>query len=280
MPVNLDSEILEQLPPALEQVQRGLFYGDQLFETIRVFEGRMPFLDRHMNRLFSGLKAMGYQVPENWNADFFRQEIRKISAENARVRLSVWRAPGGLYLPEHQHPHFLITTQALDSRYFQWRQPGLTLGLCDDVRLPVDAFSNLKTLNTARYVAAAQEAQRKGWDEGLLLNAREQVCEATSSNVFWIENQTLITVPLSEGCVAGAMREFVLEIATAADFAVQEKPATFAALLRSDEIFLTNAIRGIVPVRMFAGQVLTDFRTKRLFDILQEQVSTMLRYLL
>ena len=263
--MNLNGRLFEYFPEFLDQAQRALFYGDALFETLRVFDGRLPWLGRHWARLTAGLQSLGYELPDPWSADFFEAEIRKVAPLNARVRLTVWRSPGGLYAPEDNHPQFLITSRALAADRFEWIDPGISLGLCTSVRLPVDDFSNFKTLNAPRYVAAARMAQNNGWDDALLLNAHERICEATSSNVFWWEGPQLCTVPLSEGCVAGIARSVLLEYGPASGFVVQEKPATFAALRQADEIFLTNAIRGVVPVRHFVGRSLVDFNTKRLF---------------
>lgn len=272
MLVNFNTGLSDALSPDLVAVQRAMFYADSLFETIRVFDRTIPLLNRHWARLSNGMTAMGYELPRHWNADFFYHEIQKIAPVNARARLTVWRSPGGLYAPENQLPLFLITGQKLHHNSFDWPESGIVLGVCQTVRLPVDSFSNLKTLNTARYVAAARAARSNGWDDALLFNSRDRICEATSSNVFWWEGETLCTIPLAEGCVAGVLREFLLEMTTRKGFDVREKPATFATIQQAEEIFLTNAIRGIIPVRIFAGRTLSYPRTKILFDLISEQI--------
>lgn len=265
MAVNFNSQVFETLPNELAMAQRAIFYADALFETIRVSDGKMPLFDRHWNRLSSGLNALGFQLPENWNASYFQMEIMKICPPNARVRLSVWRSPGGLYAPGDHSPQFLITAQSLAASAYEWREPGIILGLAENVRLPVDAFSNFKTLNAARYVAAAIAAEKHGCDDALVRNTYERVCEATSSNVFWWESDTLCTIPLSEGCVAGVQRAWLLETARSAGLAIREKPVTFAALQNAGEIFLTNAIQGMTPVRIFNERAMKTSETKRLF---------------
>lgn len=259
-------QLLEALPEPLEDIQRGLFYGDALFETIRVFQGRMPLLAAHWERLSDGLRAMGYSLPPEWSRLFFEKEILRIAPFNARVRLTVWRSPGGLYLPENDTPRFLITARAIDSDCFEWFGPGLDLGCCVSVRLPVDSLSSFKTLNAARYVAAAREARANGWDDGLLLNVYERVCEATSSNVFWFEGDALCTTPLTDGCVTGTLRKLLLLLRAEAGLPVQEKPITFATLLTAGEVFLTNAVQGIRWVRKIEGKVFDHRKTKTLHE--------------
>jgi len=267
--MNFNARVLDKHPEFLEQTQRALFYGDALFETIRVFDGKTPLLTRHWGRLSAGLRSLGFEIPSGWSTSYFEKEILRISPKNARVRLTVWRSPGGKYAPVDNTPQFLITAEAMSEAQLMWPKNGLELGLCQSVLLPVDAFSNLKTLNAPRYVAASREAQANHWDDALLLNAHGRVCEATSSNVFWWEGDLLCTVPLSEGCVAGVFRAFVLETASGLGIQIVEKAATPETLLAAAEIFLTNAVRGIVPVRIFAGQSRPSTQTSRLFSQLE-----------
>jgi branched-chain amino acid aminotransferase len=269
-----DGELQSDWPAGLQLVQRALYYADGLFESMRVIDGRAPLLARHWARLHDGLTRLGFDVPANWSADFWAGEIARVAPSQARVRLQVWRAPGGLYAPRDNRPHYLVTAGALERAGFDWPEAGLHVGLCRQVRLPIDAFSALKTLNAPRYVAAAREAAAAGWDDALLLNTRERVCEATASNVFWIRGRTLHTPPLGEGCVAGVLRALVLEHAPRAGLVVREKAATFAAVLGADEVFLTNAVRGLRWVARCADRTFDADRTRRLFDALPDELKS------
>lgn len=265
---NLNSRLVKELPEGLGLVHRGLYYNDSLFETIRVFRGRIPLMAQHWARLSKGLRLMGYDVPADWSGAFFEREILQIAPENARVRLTVWRSSGGLYGPENNAPQFLVAAQALAPDRYEWLSEGIHLGLCASVRLPVDDYSGLKTLNAARYVAAAREAEARGLADVVILNARGRVCETTNSNVFWVKNDALYTPPLSDGCVTGVMRELLLALTNAAGYAVSEKSATFADLSAADEVFLTNAVRGIRWVRACEGKVFGSARTADFYDLL------------
>lgn len=266
MAVNFNSTVSAQLPDELAAVERALFFADSLFESIRVCDGHLPFWPRHFARLSAGMNALGYAIPEDWTADFFRREIEKIAPRNARVRLTVWRSPGGLYLPDDNVPQFLITVTPLEQAGFQWPAAGISLGVCEQVCLAADDFSRYKTLNAARYVVAAREARACGWDDGLLRNAAGRIAEATSSNVFWWENDRLHTPPLTEGCVAGVFRAWLLEKSAGSGVLMMEKTVLPGQLSAASEIFLTNAVRGILPVRIFAGRSLPSDRTRALFD--------------
>ena len=95
--MNLNSTLFDEPPASFELLSRGLFYGDGLFETVRVFEGKTPFMPLHWARLEAGLKVLGFEIPTIWSADFFSREIQRTIQGNARVRISVWRSPGGLF---------------------------------------------------------------------------------------------------------------------------------------------------------------------------------------
>lgn len=265
---NLNSNLFKELPDGLALAQRGLYYGDGLFETIRVFEGRVPLMAYHWARLSRGLRLLGFEAPPDWSGAFFEHEIRRIAGPNARVRLTVWRSSGGLYTPENNTPQFLIAAQTLESGRYEWLSEGLRLGLCGSVRLPADQFSGLKTLHATRYVAASMEVVRRGFDDAILLNAYDRVCETTNSNVFWIKNDTLYTPPLTDGCVTGVMRELLLTLTKAAGYRVSEKSITFADLLTANEVFLTNAVRGIRWVRECEGKVYEFGQTEAVYQLL------------
>lgn len=274
---NLNAQLVKELPEGLALAQRGLYYADTLFETIRVFEGRIPLMEAHWRRLNRGLEKMRYPIPPLWSAVFFEKEILKTAPENARVRLTVWRAPGGLYWPENNEPQFLIAAQALEPGMYHWFDEGIQMGLCESVRLPVDTFSGLKTLNAARYVAAAQEARERGWDDAVLINGYDRVCEATSSNIFWFEGNTLCTPPLSDGCVTGIMRNLLLTLTKAEGNAIVEKSITFDGLLAAEEVFLTNAVRGLRWVRACEGKVFGNTETRKLHELTVAYLHSKLR---
>lgn len=274
--INLNTHLFADLPAEMLSVQRGLYYGDTLFESIRVFGGRIPLMSGHWERLSNGLNRMGYTMPSHWSADFFAKEILRTAYSDARVRLTIWRSPGGLYNPQDDTPQFLITATELTSSAFDGYSEGLSIGLSKDVRLSVDSLSGLKSLNGARYVAAAKEACANGWNDAIILNFREQVCEATSSNVFWIAGGQVCTVPLSDGPVTGVLRNLLLRLLPAAGYPVQEKSIGFEELLEAEEVFLTNAVRGIRRVVHCEGKVFGHTHSEHFNYLLADYINGIL----
>ena len=272
MKVNFNGDLLEQLPEHLQQVQRALYYGDALFESIRVCGGVMPLFDWHWERLLSGMQLMGFEIPSWWTMDFVKREIKKITGLNARVRLTLWRAPGGLYLPENNEFRFLISAAAMETEDYEWNSIGLKTGLCGDVRLPVDNYSKVKTLNAGRYVMAARTAASNGWDEGVLLNAYERVSETTRSNLFWIKDGSVFTPPENDGCLTGIARRLLLSLTLPDGSKVQEKSAFPEDLLQAAELFLSNAIRGIQWVHSFGDKTYNPLISRQIHDIFQDAI--------
>lgn len=265
--VNINGTLFDELPPEIEAVQRALYYGDTLFETVRVFGGSLPLWPAHWERLRTGSRLLDYDWPEEWSSDFFLRAIQTVlPGPQARVRITVWRSPGGLYCPDNNIPQYLVRAQALHGDCYEWQPLNMSVGVSESVRLPIDAYSGLKTLNAARYVAAALEAKRAGWDDALLLNANDHICEATGSNVFWWEDDHLCTPPLSDGPVTGTFRNLLLRAASVKGISVHQKSLSKKALLQAEEVFLTNAVQGIRPVRYFEEKEYRCSKTKELFE--------------
>lgn len=270
--INLNGQLLPALPESLTEVQRAFLYGDGLFETIRVFNGLTPYWPGHWQRLSRGFKLLGFIAPVTWTESFFKAEIERIKYPNARIRLTVWRSPGGSYLPTDHTPQFLVTAEPLLVDFFEWLDQGLNICLCTSVQLPADTLSGLKMLGGNRYVAAAREAQSKGRDDGIILSTIGTISEATSSNVFWIKNGEVFTPAPGAGQVSGTLLSVLGSVLPTNGWKLHEKSATTKDLLDADELFLTNAIRGIRWVREFEGVQYGCKKTKHIHQLLNDDL--------
>jgi branched-chain amino acid aminotransferase len=243
-------------------LRRAAYFNDQAVESMRMSDGEIPLLSLHLDRLYGSMQKMGMSVPETWKEDFWLSQIRRTSREqHLRIRLMVFRKEGLLYLPEGGEVGWLMECAPLPGPLFEWQAAGLQIGKVEGVRLPVDQFSGIKSMNAARYVAAAREVEEKGWSEGILLNTSGRVCETVYSNIFWFEQQDLFAIPRSEGGVDGVFRRFLMTYSHSSGFPIREKVATFAELMEADEIFLTNAIRGIQWVEKIGRKTFPAVRT-------------------
>ncbi len=251
MLINFNGKIFPADQPILNSQNRAFLYGDALFETIRISNGKIPFLENHVNRLLQGLHFFKYKVPKKYTSAFFKKEIKKIIDGNARIRITVFRSPGGLYTPKNNRPQFLIEASPLSSSHFTLNKKGLNIGIFDQVKLSCDPISNFKTCNSSPYVLAGLNKQERNLDDVILLNEKGRISEASSSNIFFIKKNKIITPSLSEGCVAGTMRKTILEIAAEKNYSIQESTIKLPHLKNIEEIWLTNAIYGLKWVAQF-----------------------------
>jgi branched-chain amino acid aminotransferase len=235
---------------------RGLRYGDGLFETIKVVNGQIPLLPLHLERLMHGLEILQMSLPDGYNPEFIQQNILALCERNqlpaaARVRLTVFRGNGTLYSVDEHHPSVIIQADPLADSYLSLNETGWSIDVFPDVQKSCDLLANLKSNNYLPYILAAMHAQRHHLNDCLVLNAHHRICDATIANVFWVHNKYICTPPLSEGCVAGVMRRHLLSAMQAAGYTVLETACTENELQQAGEVFLTNALYGIRWVQRF-----------------------------
>lgn len=243
---------------------RGYRYGDGLFETIKVINEKILLGEYHFERLFSGLSLLKFEIPKLFTAGRITEEILGLCKKNgcaqrARVRLSVSRGNGGLY-DDNRGLYYVIECWPLDESVNKLNDPdsyrdGLVIDVYPDARKNCDVFSNLKSSNFLPYSMAAIYAKENKLNDCLLLNESGNIADATTANLFIIKDGMITTPALSEGCVNGVMRRHLLERLKVEDrgFEIGESIITIDNLLHADEVFLTNAIKGIRWVKRFRG---------------------------
>ncbi len=265
--ISLNGKILPGDEPALLASNRSYRYGDGLFETMKVTGGQIRHAVWHFERLFSGLSQLHYEVPRLFTPALLETEILHLCKRNdcsdaARVRLSVFRGNGGLY-DEGRGIQYIIECWDLPASHDQLNSNGLVIDIYPAARKSTDLFSNLKSANFLPYSMAAVYAKEHQLNDCLLLNTAERICDSTIANVFIIRNGMLQTPPLSEGCVNGIMRRYLLETLDPhdPDLKVKEEVITPEELATAEEVFLTNAIQGIRWVQSCGVHHYTNLRT-------------------
>jgi branched-chain amino acid aminotransferase len=245
-------------------------YGDGLFETMKMINGEILLANYHFNRLFDGLKILKYTKPKLFTADLLEEQIKNLVQKNgceksARVRLSVSRGSGGLYDGDNKM-NYIIECMPLNVSVNGLNENGLIIGLFDDARKSCDLFSNLKSANYLPYVMAAQYAKENKWNDCLVLNQYNRICDATIANIFWVKDGNIFTPPLTEGCVDGVMRKHLIQTGAGTTDEIQEKICAVGDLENADEIFLTNAIYGVRWVKQFESKIFTNVITNELYS--------------
>lgn len=229
---------------------RALCYGDALFETIRLRNGRALWLLDHLARLQHGSQALSFDLTNLPSAATLQESIAALAqqngiAEGGRARLTIVRQEGGRYAPQVNSVDWLLECSPLQANDFNLNASGLHLDLFEKHRKPVSPLAALKSANSMIYVLAGVEKNARQLDGMLLLNDLANLCEEISSNVFLVLNGVLYTPGLSDGCLPGTMRQRVIALAEQQGMGVHECPLSPEVLFKADEVLLTNAIQGV-----------------------------------
>ena len=235
---------------------RAFKFGDALFETIKVEDGRIVFIEDHYFRLMASMRMLRMEISMKFALEFFEKEIlRTIEVNkliNARVRFSVFRNDGGLYLPKDNTTSYLIEADQLSSTL----KKDYEVDLFKDHYVFSGMLSTLKTNNKILNVIASIYADENGLDNCILLNENKQIVEAINSNIFLVKNHQITTPSLSEGCLKGVVRKNIISLINKdAEYEIFETAISPFELQKADEVFLTNAIVGIQPVTKYRKKI-------------------------
>jgi branched-chain amino acid aminotransferase len=268
--INLNGKILPGDEPALFVSNRGYRYGDGLFETIKVINEKILLGTYHFERLFSGLLLLQFEIPKLVIPEKLAEEILDLCKKNecerrARVRLSVFRGNGGLY-DEDKTLQYVIECWPLNESVNNLNENGLVIDIFRDARKNCAKFSNLKSANFLPYNMAALYAKKNKLNDCLVLNTNGNIADSTIANVFIIKEGVIITPALSEGCVNGVMRKYLLEKMKEAAFTIHETSVSEEDIEKADEVFLTNAIKGIQWVKQFRNKIYTNKITAEIYN--------------
>ena len=250
-----DGKIVPATENILLHTNRSFRYGDGLFETMKMVDGTILLKNLHFERLFSSLDALKYKIPPHFTPSFIEQVIIKLSEKNecshlCRIRLTIFRGNGNLY-PTPASLGYLIECILIDRTINEWNEKGLSVGLYKDVQKSCDRFSNIKSANFLPYVMATMHAEANGMDDCLLLNAKGNIADATIANIFLVKENKIYTPALTEGCVNGIMRRYLLQKLKENNCSCSERAITEQDLLDADEIFQTNIMYGIRWVKKY-----------------------------
>ncbi len=257
MDYNLNGYIIRNKHLGIQINNRGLNYGDGVFETIKFSHNRLNFFEDHYFRLMASMRLVRMEIPMEWSPEYLEEQIRKTLSANgleekaARVKLLVVRKAGGFYRPETNDVDFLITTEAWAQDSFDLNSKGLEIELFKDYYKQSGLLGNIKTTSAQLYTIASIFAEENNYDDVLLLNEKKEVIESTKANLFMLKGVELYTAPLDSGCLKGVMRKRIIELAPKLDLQVKEEAFSPFALQKADEVWLSNAMHGIQWVEKY-----------------------------
>lgn len=252
-----NSTILADDALPLPIADRAFQYGDGLFETVRYEGGRVWFWPDHMARLQAGMATLHLDWPSDLDADGLYSQLLDLLARNqltnttARVKLQVWRQPGGLYTPATAQTNYLVTAH-VGHPFAITQKPKISI--YDTFRLHGSPVSAHKTLNSLPYVLAGIYKVQQQLDDVLLLNTDGYLAECQAANLFWLTDNVLYTPTLQTGCVDGTARKQLLRLFPdhRQDFFLPD------VLSSADVVFSTN----VMGIQVFSGAFTTAQYTR------------------
>jgi branched-chain amino acid aminotransferase len=268
--VNFNGTLLKEDAHFLNNANRGLRYGDSLFEAIRVVNGSIYFLEEHYLRLMSSMRILRMEIPMDFTMEFLEAEILRIVValelnKAYHVRFTVFRNDGGLYLPETNSISYCIETKLLDHPFYTISEAPYEVELFKDFFVNKDMLSNLKSNNRILNVVGSVFAKENDYHNCLLINGDKMVVEALNGNVFLVSGKTIKTPPLKDGCLNGILRKKIVELLQKSQvYEVKEESISPFELQKADELFITNTISGIIPVYKYRKKIFKSTTSKDL----------------
>jgi len=275
--VNLNGIVVPGDQPVITLNNRAFHYGDGLFESIRIIDGKPCFLDAHWVRLTTGAALLRIELPKNLDRTSFERYIvelvQRTGHVSGRCRLTLYRNADGYYRPMGNAGAFTIEISSLPDAMYSLNEHGLHVDIWPEMRKPLNEISRHKTLNCQYYVLASLWSQQRGSDDCMLQNERGNIIESSTGNLFVVSNGVLYTPSLADGCVGGVMRAQVINLAIANGIKVYESSLNPQNLLAADELFFTNAISGIQWVGTYRTKRYTHRLAGRLTELLVASIS-------
>lgn len=254
--------VYNRFPGSIAGENRAFRLGDGFFETIRVKDGAIPYWAAHYSRIRAAANALNMDIPHACSSDLFKKTLHDFIYQ-ARIkkggilRITFFRDGVGTYRPESNKMAYVAELNDLSNNNFILNDTGLKIGVYTDLRKLHGKFAPYKMMGMQVYIQAAIWAQTNDFQDALILNEKNQIIEATSSNLFLVIDGAIHTPPINQGCVAGVMRMVVINTALSLGIPVYESTLDEKDLLKANEVFLTNATSGI---RWVGG-----YRDKRYF---------------
>lgn len=239
-----------------KRFSRAIRFGDGIFETIRIYNGRPIFLEDHYERLSQGMQILGISskgLPDLSQLESVLYELlaSAFSGDAGRLRIQVFRAGQGFDLPESDDAEILI--QLFPGESSEYSDKVIKAQIVGGIQLFPSVLTSIKPSNRLPYILAAQEANCQEAREAILLNSFGRMAEASSSNIFGVlEDGSIRTPPISEGILPGIMRSKLLELLPIWGYSVQENPIQVHELDSMRELWLTNVIQGVRTIEVLS----------------------------
>jgi branched-chain amino acid aminotransferase len=278
--INYQGDIIELKALPVQDVKRATMYGDAVFETIRMRDNKLLFVEDHYFRLMASMRILRMPIPMEFTPEFFVDEANRLAEEVAvtdgRLRLQVVRKSEGRYTPDDNNECvWWMELEELGSQDYTWTSKGLKVDLFKDHYIQPGLLSTLKSSNALPYVLAGIFAKENGFDAMLLVNDKKMLVEANAANVFVLKDNILKTAPLEDGPLRGVFRKNLIGWAKEIGLEIKEESINPFELQKADEIWITNTISGVQWVEKYRKRTYKGDKAKELIELLQRKLNVL-----
>jgi branched-chain amino acid aminotransferase len=248
-----NSEFINEQDLVIKSSNRAFNYGDGFFETIKIIDTKPFNFPTHYARFSLACEVLKLKNEESLGSllSIINNLINQNNLINGSVKIHVSREEGGKYQPKFKGCEMMINTYS--GLGFKQNIP-ISLCIFSDEVKTMGRLSNIKSVNASVSVLGAIHARELGFENAILKNAKGNCIEGTNSSLFIIKDNIIYTPPLSDGCIDGTMRAWVLN-----NNKVIKKSLSLADIKQSNEVFITNALTGITAVKGIEETIFTDF---------------------
>ena len=271
--VNLNGTLQSTQEGKVSINNRGLQYGDAVFETLKVVSNRINFWEDHYFRLMASMRILRMEIPMTFSMEFLENEILKtimasnLTNDTCRVKLYVNRKEGGKYTPKTNDVDYFIALEKLETPFYTIDDVPYEVELFKDYYIYSNLLSTLKTNSKITNVLGSIFAVENGYQNCLLLNENKMVVEALQGNLFLVKGNLIITPPITDGCLRGIIRKQLIAICELSkEYNLEEKSISPFDLQKADELFISNVIIGIQPITKYRKKEFTNKVSKELLQ--------------
>lgn len=284
--INFSDKIISTDSNVFPVTSRGMCYGDMLYETLRVVNSKILFLEDHYLRLMASMRIARMDIPMCFTISFFEEQLLKTIKANdlqnktLELRFTVFRTKGDLILPKsHKIEYVVFCKKSNSMENYQLSKKKYEVDIYKDYEISTTLLSTLKQTNQLWRVLGSIYADDNELENCLLLNTRKHLLGVLDGNIFIVQGNTLITPPISEGAINGILRKNLIRILkNSKEFEIKELPITSFMINEIDELFITNVRKGIVPITKYRRKtyktntsiillmLLNDFVRKRFLE--------------
>ena len=278
--INYNGAIIEKADLPSADIARATMYGDAVFETLKMQEGKLFFIEDHYFRLMAGMRILRMPIPMDFTPEFFIEQAERlaeeVAIENGRLRIQVVRVADGKYTPsEDQSTVWWMELEELESIEYIHAEKGLTVDLFKDHYIQPGLLSTIKSSNSLPYVLGGVYARENNLDAVLMVNDNKMLVEANASNVFVLKGDVLRTAPLEDGALRGVFRKNLLNWGKEIGLQVKEESINPFDLQKADEIWLTNTITGVQWVEKYRKNTYKGDKAKELVELLERKLNVL-----